>query len=131
MTITTITPTALKLIAADVLAAIASVALLHDIDIDYDGGRYSNGATGEVKLKISARSQQAAEMKDASFKMNARYLGIAGDCLGKTFYVKGMQYRIAGFNMKAPKYPVNIERVHDGKSFKFRETTISKHYPAV
>jgi len=53
----------------------------------------------------------------AVFDAHAPSFGLTG-AFGKVFALRGTQYRVVGLSPNRPRYPVNCERVRDGKPFK-------------
>ena len=39
--------------------------------------------------------------------------------VGHVFESNGYQYKVTGFNLRRPKYPVSAERASNGKGYKF------------
>lgn len=101
--------------------------------IDEDGdtsGRYWRVSKANVRLtgapapKVDEAAIKAAKARKAAkaerdFKRWAASYGLKPEWFGETFTSRGTGFRIVGINTRAPKYPVQAERVRDGKGFKF------------
>ncbi|MBG6148631.1 hypothetical protein IWQ51_006797 [Labrenzia sp. EL_142] len=55
----------------------------------------------------------------ALFEVLAEHFGLKSSDHGKTFETRGEVFRIAAINPNRPKYPISVERVADGRGFKF------------
>lgn len=89
------------------------------IDISPAGGVYG-GLTGEVRLAVSVR-QTLNGVSGAEEEWNlfcGRY-GLLPSDFGKTFYHQGVGYKVTGITPSRPKYPVDAQRIADGRPFKF------------
>ena len=80
----------------------------------------------EVAIVGEDGMAQTADRKD--FERFAPSYGVSADALGKTFESRGETFRLTGLNPNRPKYPFNAERVRDGKSFKFGDSTIARKF---
>lgn len=109
----------------------------YSIEPDGDtSGRYWRVGKWAVKLtdvsapKVDEAAIKAAEARKAAkaerdFKRWAETYGLKPEWFGQTFTSRGTDYRIVGINTRAPKFPVQVERVHDGRSFKFTAAGVS------
>lgn len=79
-----------------------------------------------------ANSGKAPEPPDTTERDRARWesacglYGLPKDAFGKTFTVRGTEYRIAAINTRRPKFPVSAVRVRDDRGFKFGADTVRR-----
>jgi hypothetical protein len=127
---TVITKALLGVITKDVVAALKAVGDKHGVAIAAGGGQYSNNSTGVVKLSLTAIGGDSRLARD--FKTYASTFGVKPEDLGRTFRSRGTEYKVTGINPGRPKFPFAVERVSDGKVFKFTEegVRIGLGYPA-
>jgi hypothetical protein len=59
-----------------------------------------------------------ADNQVAAFNAYCTHFGLRPDQLGKVFEIRRTKYRITGINPGAPRFPINVVRVHDGKVFR-------------
>jgi len=55
----------------------------------------------------------------AMFGVLAEHFGLEPSDYGRIFEARGETFRIAAINPNRPKYPVSVERLADGRGFKF------------
>ena len=53
------------------------------------------------------------------FEVLAGHFGLEASDHGRTFRTRGETFRITAINPNRPKYPISVERVADGRGFKF------------
>jgi hypothetical protein len=105
-------------VSAKVQAALKTLGDELGVKFTTTGGQYGTGS-GMIRLSVEVQDTGAGvSAAEAEFKRYAAHYGMQPDWFGKTFFHQGTQYRITGINPGAPKFPVNAERTHDGKSFK-------------
>lgn len=90
------------------------------IDLKWGAGRY--GENGSLKLELAALGDGGRPITTESknFALFCSEIGLEPEDLYGTFTQGGETYRITGFNARAPKMPLQAERVSDGASMKFR-----------
>lgn len=105
---------AMKL-AAQQIASKLGLAL----DFDFEVGTYAYNVAIEAKFSVKDQVGQAVSHERRMFEHLASRYGLAPSDFGKTFWMKGTQYKITGINQSAPRYAITGERVRDGKGFRF------------
>jgi len=99
------------------------------LGLDAKSGRmtYSDGSC-TLKVEIVTRNADgSANSKQAEdFKAYASMYGLEPEDLGKEFTHRGVVYKIVGLKTRGRKFPIQVERVHDGKTFKFPDHTVAK-----
>ena len=80
-----------------------------------------NGMSMSISLTIAAKNSEGRVVTpaEADYKRFAPHFKLPLDSFNKVFTYRGIAYRISGLTTSRPKYPVNAERVRDGKPFKF------------
>ena len=53
------------------------------------------------------------------FEVLPEHFGLKPSDYGRTFKACGETFRIVAINPNRPKYPISVERVADGRGFKF------------
>lgn len=95
------------------------------LDVHYNGCRYDT-LTYEPKLvfkvKVTADGKSAER---AEFDRNATYFNVPKTAYNKTFTLRGMTYKLVGFNLRRSKYCVKGRRVTDDKVFLFPRTVLT------
>ena len=96
--------TNLKILRAEIDAALASVAKNHGIKINAGNATFS-GATVTFKLELTAADSDGGFVsKEAvAFTNCARMFGLEADDLGKEFTVAGTVYKVIGLKTDAAK----------------------------
>ena len=98
----------LKIIRADIDAALAAVEKKH-------GGKFSLGnirySTNDFRCKLefvstSDASGNAVNPDEINFKRDAFLVGVSKDAFGKSFTSRGKKYTITGINTRAHKFPI-------------------------
>jgi len=80
--------------------------------------KYTNGSTGTITVDLIAAGANPGK---ESFERAAALLGFKPEDYGREFIAAGVRYRLTGIDLGKPKYPIQVERVRDGKGFKFTE----------
>jgi len=121
---TEINRTTLRLIEADALAALETVATKHGIAFKFGSGRFTaDNAT--LKLEVAVMNADGtAETKEVSdFKAMAQHYGLKAEHLGEEIRIRGTTYTICGLKRKSKKYPI-IAETANGKRFKFEAAQV-------
>lgn len=82
------------------------------------------GAASTAPTTPAAPRVDTTAADKALWEAMADGYGLPADAFGKTFKVKGTEYRITGLVPSRPKYPVSAVRVRDNRGFKFHESTV-------
>jgi hypothetical protein len=85
----------------------------HGVARSFSGNKISLIDTGGVE-------QQGR----ASLRQQGAYFGLSEDDYGTVFAAQGTAYRLVGLKAHRPSYPLECERVHDGKAFKFPRSVV-------
>lgn len=97
-----------QVLDAEVRAALEPVAQKHGLTLSMRGGFSSH----ECRLTVTFELPAAVKEK-------AALLGLGEEVVGKLFKYGTRTYRVTGLNPRAPSYPIEAERVPDGKRFRF------------
>ena len=113
-------------IAADILAALASVEQKHGVKFSAAGG--SLGAS-EMTVKVKVISADVNAVEDAAkadFARNCRFYNLEPEDFGAIFECNGTRYKLTGIRQSRPKYPIDGESQRDGRTFKFTRSVLTK-----
>jgi hypothetical protein len=114
-----------RLISAEIDAALKDIANRHNIQLTTGGGTFSSN-NFTIKVNGSAISSDGSVMtKEAEdFKSHAFLFGLKAEDLGKTFFQGGKMYEIVGCKPRSSKYPILAQCKNDGKTYKFTANSI-------
>ena len=109
----------------DLQEALKSVEEQYDGEISLGGiGFSSSGASVKVTLKENPSDGKSIEQ--AEFEKFAFSFGLKKEDYREAFQFQGKSYRIVGFKIKSPKYPILGEAIGTNKVSKFPETVLSQ-----
>jgi hypothetical protein len=92
----------------------------YGLTASYATGRYGgHTATFSFKLDVPAMAEKAAD-RDAEL-LGAKF------SLGYVFKSNGDEFKVTGFNLRRPKYPVSADNTRTGKSYKFTVENINRN----
>lgn len=91
-----------------------------------EAGGQINGESATLKFKFTATSPEAVAQQDAKVERELQLLGLENAKLGAVFESRGTSYRISGVELGRPKFPIQADRVHDGRRFKFPVDTVRR-----
>lgn len=115
-TITSFTRESLKLLRADIDAALAQVAAKHGIALASARCTFSSD---NFKLAVEGATKQASgevnTPEAASFNAMAAFYRLKPENLGASVRIEGEEYRISGLRPNAKKRPICLTRVRDGQ----------------
>lgn len=111
-----------KRIAAATEEALQMVAEDLGLTLESKGGSFDPGI-GTFAPKFEFKVDGADE---SDFARSAPLYGLSADDYGREFTSRGTQYRVTGINARAPKFPLQAERLSDGKRFKFTTSVIDR-----
>ncbi|MBL6841471.1 MAG: hypothetical protein ISQ84_04870 [Pelagibacterales bacterium] len=106
----------------DLLKACQGIAETHGLTVE--GGDLSdidlrNGFDIGFRVGIPMADGTLYSSDKAMFEVLAPQFGLEPSDYGKTFRARGDMFRITAINPNRPKYPISVERVADGRGFKF------------
>ena len=109
--------TNLRLISADIEAALASVEAKYGIKFTYKGARFMpDNATFRIEGATLGANGVANTRERDSFKALAPLYGMKETDLDREITYGGERYIIKGLNTRRSKYPVVSTRISDGKT---------------
>lgn len=107
---------------AEVEEALKPIAEKHGLTLDRKGRTFYKDQM-PVMFQFLIRKEDedgnALDAKAQAFKRSAARVGLDPNDLHREFVSSGETYRITGLNTRAKRYPVIVERVRDGKKYKF------------
>jgi hypothetical protein len=117
-----LTPALCDLLRRDLLKACQDVAETHGLVVD--GGELSDidlrhGFEIGFRMGIPMDDGALYSPDKAMFEVLAEQFGLEPSDYGRTFRTRGEIFRITAINPNRPKYPISVERVADGRGFKF------------
>lgn len=119
MTISQFDRTAVRLLAADLEAAVKAVAAKHGLAVERRGGSFSSTSyTPKFEFSVIGADGSAETTDVANFKRYANMFGLQPTDLGRVFAHQGTAFTICGLRPGARKNPILAKR-HDGKAFVF------------
>lgn len=80
--------------------------------------------TFKVELATVAADGTVNDKHVSDFKMLCGMYDLKPEHLGAEVVYAGTTYKITGLNPKAPRYPINVERVSDGRGFRLPERAV-------
>jgi hypothetical protein len=99
--------------------ALEDVAKRYGLTVQVGGGSYDElSFRPKVEFKV-------ADADRAEFERFAKLVGLEPSDFGATFSSNGNTFTVAGINLRASRFPVNVRRA-DGKMFKMPEATVAK-----
>ena len=113
----------LRVLRADIEAALASVAAKHNLTVTTGGIRYSPTL---ATVKVEFAKEGSGNRVEQEFKRYAELFDLSPDDLGKKFKFNGAVFTVTGLKPNSPKFPLLATRA-DGKVFKFPVTTFVKN----
>ena len=76
------------------------------------------GETGIVRLGCAVRDNGSGMSgEEALFGKHCRLFGLEPSDYNRTFWVEGHQYRLVGVKPSRPKFPMEVVRVGNGKTY--------------
>lgn len=117
-----LTPALCDRLRRDLLKACQDVAETHGLTIE--GGDLSDidlhhGFDIGFRVGIPMEDGSLYSSDKAMFGVLAEHFGLKSSDHGRIFKARGETFRIAAINPNRPKYPISVERVADGRGFKF------------
>lgn len=117
-----LTPALCDRLRRDLLKACQDVAETHGLVVD--GGELSDIDLRhgfEIGFRVGIPMDDGAlySPDKAMFEVLAEQFGLEPSDYGRAFRARGEIFRITAINPNRPKYPISVERVSDGRGFKF------------
>ena len=117
-----LTPGLCDLLRRDMMKACRTVAETHGLTVE--GGdlsdvdlRHSFNISFRVGIPMADGAIYSPDK--ALFEVLAPHFGLEPSDYGRTFRSRDELFRIVAINPNRPKYPISVERVSDGRGFKF------------
>jgi len=109
----------IQMLGAELETAIQKAMNKYGLTASYTGGKYG-GHTGifNFKLDVPAMAEKVAQN-------HARLLG-ANFSIGYEFVSNGENFKVVDFNLRRHKYPVSVDNLRTGKSYKFTVESINR-----
>lgn len=117
-----LTPPLCDRLRRDLLKACQGVAETHGLIVE--GGELSDidlrhGFNIGFRVGIPMEDGALYSTDKAMFGVLAEHFGLKPSDYGRAFKARGETFRIMAINPNRPKYPISVERVADGRGFKF------------
>ncbi len=98
--------------AADAHGLIVEGGDLNDIDLRHGF---------EIGFRVGIPMEDGAlySTDKAMFGVLAEHFGLKPSDYGRAFKARGETFRVMAINPNRPKYPISVERIADGRGFKF------------
>lgn len=110
----------------DIEADLQRISDKYGINVKVD--KISLDSRKKMTMRLIAAVGEEVSLSDTDggklFLSYCERYGIESDALGKTIWLKNVQYRLVGWVPSAPKYCVEAERVRDGKVFRITTHTV-------
>ena len=97
-------------------------ALSEKLGLHLKWGSATYGATGYLKIEIAATSSDGKAMtaEALAFEACCGNEGLEKEDLWGVFTTSQGTFQLVGYNVRAPKMPLLVKNMADGKSYKFR-----------
>ena len=107
-----------RMVSDRIVAALKALEVELGVTFSTAGGIYGQ-TEGVVKIAVSLAKAPGVDALKDKFVSMANYYGFKATDYQRVFWHDGTQYRLVGFNAGSPKFQVSVQRVYDGKTFKF------------
>lgn len=118
---TTFTRETVKKLRLEIDKALSTIGKKYKIEFHL-GNIYFEPHQFRGKLTVTSNKREVEKKKkdkdENSFKVFARFNGLDPDLLGTVIKLGREQYKIVGWNNRARKSPIKLQRVKDGRGFK-------------
>lgn len=106
--------------------ALQDVAKEFGVNVEMGNGSFQGTSyTLKVVASVIASDGSVLSPDATAFKRMATMYGLREDDLGSIFQSRGEEYVVTGMRPRSRKYPVMVERVKDGKAFKFSAPVVA------
>lgn len=117
-----LTPVLCDRLRRDLLRACQDVAETHGLTVE--GGELSDidlrhGFDIGFRVGIPMDDGALYSPDKAMFEVLAQHFGLEPSDYGRAFRARSETFRVTAINPNRPKYPISVERVTDGRGFKF------------
>ena len=117
-----LTPALCDRLRRELLKACQDVAEIHGLTVE--GGDLNDIDLRhgfEIGFRVGIPMEDGAlySTDKAMFGVLAEHFGLKPSDYGRIFRARGEAFRITALNPNRPKYPISVERVTDGRGFKF------------
>lgn len=120
MKVTKIDRDACKTIRAGMDPALTGAAEAMGLSATMGAMRY-NPADGTVSVKVEFALPDAEQR---AFASSCALFGMTPDQYGAVFTSQGRQFKVVGFNLRSPKYPIATVALDDGRTYKHTRDAI-------
>jgi len=121
-----ISPAVLKLIRADIDAAVESVCKKYGLASMRAANASYTSNTFSIKVEGVLSAEAKTEEAISQSNQYARMLGLPENIVGKKFNTQGHEFTVERIDIGKPKFPIIAKRINDGKMFKFTTDVVSK-----
>lgn len=119
----------LRLVTADIMAALKDVETKHGIRITQDRGHFDNVSTGDLKLRFALvnATTGTAEL-DANTKWALNHYGLTDGFV--EWPGKPGRWRITNYNSRAHRYPFSVapEHSYHGRGYRVPLSTVNAYF---
>lgn len=101
----------------DVQNALKEVEKKYEMFIEPGNISYNNVSIN-LKLMCTEKIDGAESSGQVNWNANCHYYGFKPEDFGKTLYIDGVKYQIAGINMNATRMPIILKKVGEDSMVK-------------
>lgn len=117
----------LRIIQKDLKEALQAVADKHGIGLDIQSKKLTTMSLAfETTFAVKKADGTVMTQGRADFERHASQFGLSPSDFGRSFLFKGKPYRITGLNPGAWRFPIEADRVRDGKGFRFPADQVAR-----
>ena len=88
------------------------------------GNFQPDGSAGMLKLELTEIREDGVSAEEIAFRKVCSLYGLKPEDYGKELKIRNETFKLVGINTRAPKSPVEIERIPDGVRFKTGENVL-------
>ena len=115
----------LKAIRAEINDYLKLIGTKYDVSIKIVGNTTYDYCSFRMRIEGVKTDENGVSEKDKlDFKRCCRIVGLNPEDFGREFVCSGTRYKVVGVKLNRPKYPISVERVKDGKCFKFGDALV-------
>lgn len=125
-----LTPRLCEKLQTEMLTACQKIADGYGLSVQDDGVKDLDLRTGfafGLRVGIPQRDGSVFEPQKAKFELLAEGFGLKPQDYGREFSNGNATFRIVGIEPRRPKYPINVERVSDGRGYKFTPENVAMY----
>lgn len=117
----------LKAARPQIEAALKEVGEKLGITITVGSGNFlPDGSAGMLKLELAEVREDGVSAGEIAFRKVCSLYGLKPEDYGKELKIRNETFKLIGLNTRAPKKPVEIERIPDGGRFKTGENILKQ-----